>query len=69
MAAKGKPTVGMVMGFRYWHIHWQVGSDVMPLTEITWMGTGPLLEVWASTDVRENAGKRLSKLHSHCKAK
>lgn len=57
MAAKGKPTVGMAVGFRYRHIHWHVGSDVMPLAEITWVATDPLFEVQASTDVTKTQGR------------
>ncbi|OPJ70562.1 hypothetical protein AV530_019676 [Patagioenas fasciata monilis] len=36
------------MGFGYRHIHWHVGSDVMPLTEIMWVAADPLFEVQAT---------------------
>lgn len=52
MAAKGEPTVGIAMGFRCQHIHWHIGSDVAPLTEITWVGTDLLFEVQASANMR-----------------
>lgn len=52
MAAKGEPTVGIAMGFRCQHIHWHIGSNVAPLTEITWVGTDLLFEVQASANVR-----------------
>lgn len=47
----------MAVEFRYWHIHWHIGSGVMPLTEIRWVGTDPLFEVQASTDMRKTHGR------------